>query len=409
MDRLPADEGYRTYSEAHDRLTVVYAFLDFNDGGAQRLTLGTWRHLDPERYRPLLLCVRREGSLVSAAVAAGVPVHVLGRLERPFDLRALSAISRWLRSVGADIVHVPLYSRASPYVRIAAQLAGVELVVAHEHCRASPPARRRWLVDRLLVGGTRFVAVSEAQRTELVCQGVSPDLVAVIGNGVDTERFAPGDRVAARTGLGLPADRPIVLVPARLVRRKGHIDLLAAMPALLAQVPDVLVLCAGGGPLAPLLPALACAAGMADHVTFLGHRDDLPDLLAAADVVCLPSRAEGMPLAILEAMAAGRAVVATDVGGVAEAVLAGETGRIVPLRDPTALATALADMLRDDARRAAMAQRARAVAIERFRERDMTRRLESAYEHWLAVFRLPSVGAIDRSLRRGRRGSEPEG
>jgi len=371
-----------------DRLTVVYGFLDFNDGGAQRLALDTWRHLDPERYRPVLLCVRREGALVSAAITAGVPAHVLGRLERPFDLGAVFVILRWLRSTGADIVHVPLYSRAGPYIRLAAKLARVRLIVAHEHCRATPPPPRRRLADRLLARGTRYVAVSEAQRTELVRQGISPDWVAVVGNGIDVELFAPGDRAAARDMEGLPEGAAIVVIPARLVPRKGHVDLLAALPALVRRVPEVLMLCAGDGPLSRSLPALAEAAGLANRVRFLGHRDDMPSLLAAADVVCLPSRVEGMPLAILEAMAAGRAVVATDVGGVAEVIADGSTGRLVPPQNPAALAMALGALLIDTGERGAMGARAHRAALERFSSRDMTHRLESAYEHWLAEFGL---------------------
>lgn len=364
--------------------TVVFAFLDFRDGGAQRLALRTCRHLDPAAFRPRLVCLRARGSLVDAAEDAGIPVTVLGRLMRPFDAGAIPALTHWLRSTGADIVHVPLYSRAAPYARLAARLAGVPLTVAHEHCRAAPPGRLRRLVDRLLAPGTQFIAVSQADRADLLAAGIPPAAIDVVYPGIELERFAPGDRAAARAALGLPAARPIVLVPARLHPMKRHIDLLAALPRLVAGVPDILVLCAGGGPLESALPALAQAAGWSDQIRFLGPRDDLPLLLAAADVVALASRAEGLPAALIEAQVAERAVVATDVGGVAEIVADGVTGRLVVPGAPEALADALIGMLTDAGNRGRMAARARELAVGRFGIEAATRRLETIYSRELA-------------------------
>jgi glycosyltransferase involved in cell wall biosynthesis len=364
---------------------VAFAFLDFNGGGAQRLAVETWRALDPDRYRPTLICVRGRGRLVPEAEALGVPVTRLGRLERPWDLAAVPELARALRRLGADIVHVPLYSRASPYVRLAARLAGTPLTVAHEHCRDRPPGRLRRLVDRRLADGrTRFVAVSRSDEATLRSAGIPAERIAVLPNGVDTARFRPADRLAARAATGLPADRPLVLVAARLEPRKGQVDLLAALPALRRRVPDLVVAFAGDGPQARALPALAAAAGLGDATRFLGHRSDMPDLVAAADVVALPSRHEGLPLAVLEAMAGARAVVATDVGGTAEAVLDGLTGRLVPPRAPAALAAALGDLLGDPAGRSAMAERARERALEHFDIRATTRRLMALYDGWLA-------------------------
>lgn len=364
--------------------TVVYAFLDFRDGGAQRLTLRTCRQLDPAAFRPRLVCLRARGEMVGAAEAAGIQVDVLGRLARPFDAGAVLVLARWLRSVRADIVHVSLYSRAAPYARLAARLAGVPLTVAHEHCRAAPPARLRRLVDRLLAPGTHFIAVSQADRADLLQAGIPPAAIDVVYPGIDLERFAPDDRAAARAALGLPPERPIVLVPARLHPMKRHVDLLAALPRLAAAVPDVLVLCAGGGPLSPTLPALAEAAGWSDQVRFLGPREDMPLLLAAADVVALPSRIEGLPAALIEAQVAGRAVVATAVGGVGEIVADGLTGRLVPPGTPEALADALIEVLTDPAARNRMTARAREIALGRFGIEAATRRIESIYTRELA-------------------------
>ncbi len=368
---------------------VAYAFLDFSDGGAQRLTLASWRHLDPGRFVPVLVCVRGAGRLVAAARRQGVAVHILGRLERPFDLAAAWHLVGLFRRIRAGIVHVPLYSRASPYVRLAARLAPVPLVVAHDYCRPQPPRLPRRLADRLLRHRTRFVATSARQASELELQGVPAAAIEVVHSGIEVADYPPADRHAARRRLDLPADRPIVLTPARLHPMKGHLDLLAALPLLRRKVPEVLVLCAGDGPLAGDLERRTREAGLAPAVRFLGHRDDVPELLAACDVVALPSRVEGIPSAMLEAFAARRAVVATDVGGVGEALSGGIDGWLVEPRAPRAMARALTEALTDHERRAEVEARARRTVRERFEARRTTRRLESVYDRWLSEAARP--------------------
>jgi glycosyltransferase involved in cell wall biosynthesis len=353
---------------------LLYAFLDLQDGGAQRLTLAACRHLDRERFHPGVLCLRGGGALVSAAVRQGLPVHELHRLCRRRDWRAVPATARWLRAVGAQIVHVALYSRASPYARAA---------VAHEWCRPRPPAPARRLADRVLRPGTVFVAASQALRAELLASGLPEERVALVYSGIQTEAFAPGDRAAARAAAGLPPGRPMVLVPARLHPMKGHVDLLAALPYVRRRVPGVLVLCAGDGPLRDALPALAAAAGLDEHVVFAGQRHDMDRLLAACDVVALPSRVEGLPSAMLEALCAARPVVAAAVGGVPEVMAGGVGGWTVPPRSPDALAEALVSALSAPAEAAARARSGRAVVLERFRADQAARRLEAVYEHWL--------------------------
>jgi glycosyltransferase involved in cell wall biosynthesis len=362
---------------------VVYGFLDFGDGGAQRLTLAALRHLDRSRFTPMIVCARGGGALVPRARAEGIEVLELGRLAHSFDLGAVASIAAALERLGARILHVPLYSRSSPYFRAAGRRAGTPVVVAHEWSRPSPPGRARRLADRLLRPGTRFLATSEAQRRELIAAGVPGSEVEVLYSGIELVPFGGIDRTVARAELGLEPDRPIVLVPARLQPVKGHDDLLAMLPALRERLPGLLVLCAGAGPLAAELPERAGGAGVADMVRFLGHRDDIPRLMAAADLVALPSRAEGVPSALLEAMAARRAVVATAVGGVGEAVADGVEGRLVAAGDGAGFAAALAELLLDPARAAAMGERGRARVAAGFRVEATARRLEELYARWL--------------------------
>lgn len=364
---------------------MVFGFLDLGEGGAQRLTLATCGALDRRRFRPALLCARGDGPLVEPARSSGLAVHLAGRLRRPFDLGAVSQLAEKLRELAPDILHVPLYSRASPYLRLAARLAGVPVVVVQDWSLPERlPALRRG-ADRLLRAGTRFVAASRAQERDLLGAGVPAAAIAVVHAGIDVAHFAGGAREATRAALELAEAALVALVPARLVPAKGHADLLAALPAVFAQVPRLQVLLAGSGPLAGELAGQVRGTGIEGRVRLLGQVERMADLYAAADLVVLPSRVEGLPAALLEAYAARRAVVATAAGGVGEALTDGVEGRLVPVGDRAALAAAVSELAADSALRRAMAERGRARVERDFRLAAATRRLEEVYERWLAA------------------------
>lgn len=368
-----------------ERIRVAYVFLDLDDGGAERLTVAACREMDRDRLLPQVLCLRGGGALVDEAVAGGLHVHSLGRLRGPRDWRALGAAARWFRSAAIDVAHVQLYSRASPYARGAAKLARVPLIVAHEWCRPSPPRAARAVVDRALAPGTRYVATSRSLARDLIASGAPARDVEVVHSGIDTDAHAPRDRAACRRMLDLPPDRPVLLVPARLHPMKGHVDLIAALPRVLQGLPATLTLLAGDGPLRAELPALVRAAGLEEAVRFLGRRSDIPLLMGAADVVVLPSRVEGLPSAMLEALCGERPVVATAVGGVPEVMVDGLGGWVVPPREPAALARALLAALADPAGAGERARSGHALVLRDFRARDTAMRLERLYRDWLAI------------------------
>jgi glycosyltransferase involved in cell wall biosynthesis len=196
----------------------------------------------------------------------------------------------------------------------------------------------------------------------------------VIENGIELEHFAggaPDARQRVRASLGAGPDEPLVLVPAALRDGKGHEVLLRALPDLRKRVPAVRVLFAGTGEREAALRSAARAVGNA--VQFLGLRTDIPELLRACDLVVLPSATrtdgtieEALPTVLLEAAAAGRAVVATRLSGIPEIVVDGRTGLLVPPNDPAALADAIATLLQDGARARAYGAAARHIAQQRF-------------------------------------------
>jgi glycosyltransferase involved in cell wall biosynthesis len=190
----------------------------------------------------------------------------------------------------------------------------------------------------------RYIAVSRAEKEHL-CKdlAIPDDKVRVVYNGIQLTEFEQSANAALRDKLTEGRDLPLVCTLARLHPQKGHKYLLQAATHVL----DAIFVLAGDGPERSRLEELCLNLGLKDRVRFLGHREDIPQLLAACDLFVLPSLYEGLPLSVLEAMASGKPVVATKVGGTDEAVVHGSTGILVPARNVTALAASIAAMLRD--------------------------------------------------------------
>jgi glycosyltransferase involved in cell wall biosynthesis len=195
------------------------------------------------------------------------------------------------------------------------------------------------------------------------------------------------DRATARRRAGLPLMAPVVLTIGRFSEQKGHRYLLDAIPAIVARVPDACFAWVGSGELAADLRARVAAEGLADQVRFLGQRDDIPTLLAAADLFVLPSLFEGLPLVALEAMAAGLPVVGTRVCGTAEAVADGVTGRLVDPQDGAALAAGILEVLAQPDRGARWGAAGRRRVAAHFRADQMAAATARIYEELVSTYR----------------------
>lgn len=231
---------------------------------------------------------------------------------------------------------------------------------------------RRTQIASALRGAQAVIAVSDALAGKARGLGVDHDRVHLLYNGVDSERFHPGDRAKARQALGLPPDAPLVLYVGNLKESKGCVDLLEAFPAVLRQHPEARLAFVGSGAAAEVLARRARQLGIADRVDLAGARphEQLPTWMQAADLLSLPSHNEGVPNVVLEAMACGLPVVATRVGGIPE-VLPGQAGILVPARDRAALGHALADALQREWPRDAILEQA-----DKFRWEDNVRHLD---------------------------------
>jgi glycosyltransferase involved in cell wall biosynthesis len=255
---------------------------------------------------------------------AGDHIHGLGKEPGLKPLLVLK-LARLMQRLRTEIVHThhigPLI-----YGGLAGRLAGVRRIVHTEHDAWHLAAPKRRQLEAAMLRLVRPILVADAGFVRAALAHAFPTQPAtLIRNGIDTERFRPGNRAAARAALGLPEAAPIIGCAARLERIKG-VDLL--LGAFQRVTPPALLAIAGEGSEAEKLKAEAAALGIADRVRFLGRVDDMPRFYQALDLFCLASRAEGLPLALLEAQAAGVRAVAFGVGGTAEA-LCPETGRLV--------------------------------------------------------------------------------
>ncbi|MGH2933059.1 MAG: glycosyltransferase [Gaiellaceae bacterium] len=296
-----------------------------------------------------------EGPFVDLVRDAGIRVHVVP-VSGVFDLRALARLARVLRTQRVEVVHTHGHFAVNVLARVAGRLAGAR-VLSHMHIqnafRSGPGRALQIAIDnataRLCFA---LVAVSDATRDDLVRQGYPASRLVTVHNGV-----APAEAVEPVR----LADGPTIVEVARLADVKGQRTLLEALPRLKATAVLVGRDLEQDGVYERSLRAEAERLGVADRVVFAGYRGDVPAVLAGCDVFCLPSHAEGLPLVVLEAMAQGKPVVATPVGGTAELVVDGETGLLVPPGDAAALAEALSALLGDPerARRLGAAGRAR--------------------------------------------------
>lgn len=361
------------------RVMHILPFLD-KDGGMEKVLVDGLLNTDSERVDSMVCCVMERGELADRLEQGGIPVRVLSKRSR-WDISYPLRLARLLKDQQVDVVHT--YSGVYRDGCLAAHLANVPVNIHTDQGRFYPDNWKiRWTHRFMTRLRDQVISVSKELKDYLVNEvGLPPEKVTVIYNAVDTNaKSSSRNTNALRYELGLSRDRLTIGIIARLVPVKDHGTLLKAAGRVLTAVPQARLLIVGDGPLRAELEALTKILRISDHVLFLGHRNDVPDLLALMDVVVLCSLHEGSSLTLLEAMAAGRAVVATAVGGNPELILDGVTGLLVPARSPEALADAVVTLLRDPALRASMGEAGRARVKKYFSIEAMVQSYENLYE-----------------------------
>jgi glycosyltransferase involved in cell wall biosynthesis len=342
-------------------------------GGAEQVTVAFLRALAEEgQHVPLCtLSNRRDDAPALEVGESGIVRHDLGA-RRLLDFRAFLRLLSLIRCERIDLVHA--HGQDAAILGSWARPFGKFRFIVTRHVLDEPVGDRRQRIRaQQSLGAFRradaAVAVSRAAADRLATLARLPlERIRVITNGIRLERFDPGSSGIHANGLrgslGVGLSEPLVVVPAVLRPGKGHDVLLDSVPLVQERFPSARFALAGGGELEGELKVRAQNLGSA--VLFLGHRRDIPELMAASDLVVLPSRAEALPTVAMEAAAAGRAMLASRVGGVEEVVSDGVTGIMVPPGDPRALAESMVALLGDPERRNALARAARLRALEEF-------------------------------------------
>jgi glycosyltransferase involved in cell wall biosynthesis len=319
-------------------------------------------------------------ALMSRCREEGIQVYE-NRMRSDIDLPAAMRLAGRVKRIPCDILHAQT-ARAHSIALLARLLgARARLVVSR---RLDFPVKRdpanRWKYRSRLVD--RYVAVADVIREILIDAGVAPRRITVINSTIDLSRFSapPGTRDEIRHELGIPIDATVVGNVAALAWHKGQKDLIAAMPHVVKVLPGTLCVIVGGGDKREALERQAASLGDSARILFTGRREDIPRLLTAFDLFCMPSYFEGLCNSVLEAFAMRLPVVATRAGGLPEIVTHGGTGLLAPAHDPEALAAAIVHMLSDAPFARKVAEAGHRLVNERFGVEHMVARTVGLYE-----------------------------
>ena len=355
------------------RVPVAVVLTSFDRGGTERQMTELIGRIDPDRFEVHAVCFRREGPWLQRVetAAASVSEFRLRSFRSPSTLTRALAFARWCRTQRIAAVHAcDLY--ANIFALPAAALARVPLRIGSRRGIVSPTGEEGLLRLQALAYrcAHRIIANSAAAAAAVAQDGIPLDRISVIPNGIDLRAFP---RATHRH------PRRIITTVANLRGGKGHDVLLQAAAEVLRAHPDALFQLVGDGPLRGELEHAAEELGIAQAVRFLGHRDDIVSILRQSDLFAFPSLMEAFPNALMEAMAVGLPVVATNVGGIPELVEDGRNGVLVPPGAAPAFAAAITDLLGNAARADRLAIAARSTVEDRYSFERMTREFEAAY------------------------------
>lgn len=347
-------EDLPIYSAHDHRVRVLHVVESLETGGMERMVSALARALDPARFAVRVLCLKRVGGVVAELQAGHIPVHQFRGGRGIIRYMAFFPLARQMRPWAPDVVHT--HNSASLFFGVpAARMVGAKRLVHTEHGRVFPDAKRYMLAERLLSTLIhRYVCVSDQTRSDVATyEKISPDRLCVIPNGVAASTvLTRSEKDGMRQALGIPRDAPIIGTIGRLVWEKDYHSLLRAFRAVRSACEEgVHLVIVGDGPERSALEAAATELEIRNAVHFVGLRSDVGRWHLLFDIFAMTSVSEGLPLALLEAMAAGRPIVATRVGGIPTALAHGSAGILLEPRDTTAMIEALSSLVQSPTER----------------------------------------------------------
>ncbi len=364
------------------RKTILYLVETGEPGGAERVIANMISSINTEHYRVILGCSGDPSWLLSKVKECRVEVKHFKR-NKVYDLKFLFDIWKTIRRENIDIIHSHMFTM-NFYGTVAGTMARRPVIVTiHDRVYDLRTAKRVRAYRIIGCLASRTVAVSEEIKEVLINKvGLSSRKVTLVQNGVNLDHYS--DPKSAFTEvkevLGVPPTSPVVGIIGLFHPVKGHSFFLKAAFQIIREVPTTYFVMVGDGPLRQNLEALAQSLGIRGKVIFTGFRDEIPEILTAIDVCVVPSLSEGLSMALLESMAAGRPIVATRVGGNCEAIRDGKDGILIPPSDHIALAKSVVTLLRNKSLCNQLGQSARTTASERFSLKQMVESYETIYE-----------------------------
>ena len=355
-------------------MRVLHVISDSNWGGAGTYLITLLSHLEPSQIEPLVGCPRGS-QLVAPLRELGIDTFLYGRGERSFHLADVRYMDGLLKRLSPDLVH----THASLSARIAARWHNLPTIYTKHGLGGDPRSPVTGWGHRLLPAGV--IAVSEAVAEALRGAGVRAADVTVIHNGVDADQVRKRSKEPSQGASQIDQSvGPRFAYVGRLSAEKGPDLLVQAARHVVQSYPKARFFLFGEGPMREELTRMIVEAGLQTHVTLFGFVSNLPALLARCHLLTVPSRSEGLPLAVLEAMALALPVVATNVGGLGELVVHEVTGRLVPPEDPLALAAAMVSSWNDEQWRRQAGRHGRQRVEESFSARAMAQRTLAFYQ-----------------------------
>lgn len=365
---------------------VAWVLDNMGSGGTELNAIRVAERLDRERVDLRVVCIGSDGPTRARYEAAGCPVEFmpLASLYAPSTFATGRRFAKWLRAEQIDVVHAhDVYSNifALPWARSSRSAT----VVGSRRWWFGPARRAHQIANRWAYRFAHLILVNAPGLRDVVQkkESVPPERVVYVPNFVEEDAFAtaaPSDIEAERVAFGLDGHRDTIGIVANLRPEKDHPTLFEAVRALVDQGRDVQLAVIGDGESRGELEGVVERLDLGDHVVFTGHRPSRPNLHRLFDVTVLCSLTEGFPNTVLEAMAAGTPVVATDVGGIPGVLEPAGGGVLVPPGDPSALATAIAALLDEPDARRALGRKGAAAARATYHEDEVVERWHALYE-----------------------------
>jgi glycosyltransferase involved in cell wall biosynthesis len=362
-------------------INVLHINAEMNWGGGETQTYYLIQALKDRGYRQSVAC-QPESALAKRCTKDGIPVHLV-RMPTQFSLSAVIRLRHILQAEKFQLIH--FHTSRAHTIGVLASLgipALSRIVTRRMEHRTGGWLKVIFLYNR---GVDKVVAISESVRQVLLKAGARNDKVSVIPSAVEVDNFRSGERQLWRDHFRFAMDDPVVGVVGSLTWRKGIEILLQAAPSLFVKHPNCRILLVGDGPLRQHLVHTATQLGISHNVLFAGHHEDVAGILAAIDIFVLPSLREGLGVAVLEAMAAARPVVASRVGGIPESVIDGETGFLVPPGDHEALSRSIIRLLDDPPLREQFGKAGREQVEAKFSVEAMVQQYEALYQELLSA------------------------